>query len=422
MDAFSCDLNESGLRMCLDYRKKAAMKKILILGANMFQTIAIKKAKELGYYVICAAVGGDLPGKDAADEFFHISSTDKYAILDLARRKKVDGILAYATDVAAPTAAYVSERLHLPTNPYDAVKTLTNKGKFREFMERQGYLAPKYRVFTNKEEARQFLSSMELPVILKPVDSSGSKGVAVIRSRDEFDLRYDEAVSYSLSGCIIIEEYIVKEGYQIDGDGFVKDGKIEFLGILDQHNHIELNPHAPIGLSYPSIQEKRYQEKAFDIMQGIFTDLGIRFGAFNYEYIIHDGKVYLLEIGMRNGGNLIPDTVFHATGVDMTEASIRACVGDDYTEALRVKKQGIATSYVIHSSEHGYYEGIEIDPDLRDHVLEMFVSAKEGEEVYRFRNASDDVGAMVLSFDDVGTMCRYMDEMWNHVRVKVKQE
>ena len=188
-----------------------------------------------------------------------------------------------------------------------------------------------------------------------------------------------------------------------------------------EHNHIELNPHAPIGLSYPSIQEKKYQEEAYEIMQGIFTDLGIRFGAFNYEYIIHNNKVYLLEIGPRNGGNLIPDTVFHATGVDMTEASIRACVGDDYTEALRVKKHGIATSYVIHSSSAGIFEGIEIDPRLQDHVLEMYVSTRVGDEVYRFRNASDDVGAMVLSFDDVDTMCRYMDEMWEHVRVKVRE-
>ena len=397
------------------------MKKVLILGANMFQTIAIKKAKELGYYVICAAVGGDLPGKEAADEFYFVSTTDKYAILDLARRKEVDGILAYGTDVAASTAAYVSERLHFPTNPYDAVKVLTNKGKFRKFMTQRGYLTPKYGAFSDKEQAREFLTTMELPVILKPVDSSGSKGVAVIRSNEEFDLRYDEAMSYSLSGCVIIEEYIVKEGYQIDGDGFVRDGKIEFLGVLDQHNHIELNPHAPIGLSYPSIQEKKYQEEAYEIMQGIFTDLGIRFGAFNYEYIIHNNKVYLLEIGPRNGGNLIPDTVFHATGVDMTEASIRACVGDDYTEALRVKKHGIATSYVIHSSSAGIFEGIEIDPRLQDHVLEMYVSTRVGDEVYRFRNASDDVGAMVLSFDDVDTMCRYMDEMWEHVRVKVRE-
>ena len=198
----------------------------------MFQTIAIKKAKELGYYVICAAVGGDLPGKEAADEFYFVSTTDKYAILDLARRKEVDGILAYGTDVAASTAAYVSERLHLPTNPYDAVKVLTNKGKFRKFMTQRGYLTPKYGAFSDKEQAREFLTTMELPVILKPVDSSGSKGVAVIRSNEEFDLRYDEAMSYSLSGCVIIEEYIVKEGYQIDGDGFVRDGKIEFLGVL----------------------------------------------------------------------------------------------------------------------------------------------------------------------------------------------
>lgn len=275
------------------------MKKIMMLGGNAFQVSAIKRARELGYYVISVDYLPDNPGHKYSNEYHNVSTVDKEAVLELASTLNIDGILSYASDVSAPTAAYVAEKLGLPTNPYDSVKILTQKQLFRKFMFENNFLMPGGLAFNDREEAKEYFNSMDLPVMIKPVDASGSKGVIKVTAREEFDSAYDEAMSYSLSKTIIIEKFIQKKGYQIDGDGFIKDGKIVFFGVMDQHNNVIRNPHAPIGLSCPSVQDDIYQKKAYDMIQKIFEKLDMKFGAFNFEYIIgEDGNVYILEIGL----------------------------------------------------------------------------------------------------------------------------
>lgn len=397
------------------------MKKILMLGGNFLQMTAIKRAKELGYYVISVDYLPNNPGHKYSDEYHNISTIDKEAVLKLAREKQIDGILSYASDVSAPTAAYVAEKLNLPTNPYDSVMTLTHKDLFRTFMRKQKLRMPEGRMFSDREEARKYFAQMPLPVMLKPTDSSGSKGVMKITARDQFDEAYQTAMSYSISGHVILEQFIQKQGYQIDGDGFIQDGKIVFWGVMDQHNHIERNPHAPIGLSWPSIQAPQHQQAAKDLVQEIFDRLGMRFGAFNFEYIIgQDGNVYLLEIGPRNGGNYIPDTILYATGVDMIEASIRACVGDEYAHALVPNKNRFASSYVIHASKSGVFKGLRLHPEIQGRVIKQSLFVQEGEQVHAFRNGGDSIGAMVIAFDNVEQMDDMMDKMWDYVEVLVE--
>ncbi len=396
------------------------MKKILMLGGNFLQMTAIKRAKELGYYVISVDYLPDNPGHKYADEYHNISTIDKESILRLAAEKEIDGILSYASDVSAPTAAYVAEKLNLPTNPYTSVMTLTHKDQFRSFMRKQKLRMPKGRMFTDKEKAREYFEQMALPVILKPTDSSGSKGVMKITNRDQFDEAYRVAMSYSISRHVLLEQFVQKQGYQIDGDGFIQNGKIVFWGVMDQHNHIECNPHAPIGLSYPSIQEPAHQQAAKELVQAIFDQLDMKHGAFNFEYIIGtDDHIYLLEIGPRNGGNYIPDTLLYATGVDMIEASIRACVGDEYVCALIPNRSLCASSYVIHASKSGVFKGLRIHKEVEGRVIKQALFVKEGDPIRAFRNGGDSIGAMVLSFDNVEQMNSMMDKMWEYVEVLV---
>ena len=394
------------------------MKRILMLGGNVLQMTAIKRAKELGYYVISADYLPDNPGHKYSDEYHNISTIDKDAILALAEKKCVDGILSYASDISAPTAAYVSEKLGLPTNPYSSVMVLTHKDRFRAFMREQGFPMPEGKMFQEVEEAKAYFDKMRLPVIVKPTDSSGSKGVVKVTKREQFEAAYRTAMSYSISKCIIVEQFIEKKGYQIDGDGFIQDGKIVFWGVMDQHNHHACNPHAPIGLSYPSIQHPAYQEAARELVQSIFDRLDMRFGAFNFEYIIGpDGKIYLLEIGPRNGGNYIPDTLLYASGADLIGASIRACVGDAYSELLRQTQQKCASSYVVHAAASGTFRGLKLHEEVKDRIIKQAIFVSEGEKVRAFRNGGDSLGAMVLAFDDAGQMNTMMDKMWNYVEV-----
>lgn len=200
------------------------MKKILLLGGSAQQIIAIKTAKQLGYYTVLCDFLLDNPGQYVADRFYLVSTTDKEAVLKVAMDEGVDGILAYASDPAAPTAAYVAERLKLPTNPFTSVETLCNKDRFRAFLRANGFNAPVAKGYSEKNVNP---ADFTLPVIVKPVDSSGSKGATVLRSWDALDEAMDFAFSYSRSHRVIVEEFIEKKhDYLVGGDIFVLDGKV----------------------------------------------------------------------------------------------------------------------------------------------------------------------------------------------------
>ena len=166
-------------------------KKIIFLGGAPSQIPPIKYAKSQGHYVITCDYLPDNPGHLLADEYHNISTTDKESILNLAKKLDIDGIVAYASDPAAPTAAYVAEQLGLPGNPYDSVLTLARKDLFRAFLEKHGFNVPKSKSFYTKEEAAPWLNEISYPLFIKPVDSSGSKGVTEINSIGEFDTAFD---------------------------------------------------------------------------------------------------------------------------------------------------------------------------------------------------------------------------------------
>lgn len=399
------------------------MKKILFMGGNILQAAAARRAKELGYRTICVDMVPNCPGADCADEFFNISTTDIPAVLALAREKQIDGVLSYASDVSAYTAAVVCEDLGLPTNPAESVKILTNKDLFRAFLRDNGYITPEFQVFEDKAEAKKYFASLNLPQMIKPADSAGSKGVTKLEDLERFEEAFDAAKAYSRSGKVIIEKFIQKTGYQIDGEGFIKEGTIEFFAPMDQHHNHEKNPNVPIGSSYPSVWSREHQDKARKILQSIFNRLHMKFGAFNSEFIVDGaGQVYVIEIGPRNGGNYIPNTLQYACGVDMMSASIQACVAEPYADFLRIKYMRPATYYMIHSLHSGHLERVSYSAGLKSSIKQQEMLAKPGDFVHAFRGGADGIGLMVIGFDEIETMKEYMDHMWEHVIVHMREQ
>lgn len=397
------------------------MKKILFLGAGNFQVSAIKKAKELGYYVITTDYLPNNPGHKYADKSFGISTIDMEEIYQLAKSEKVDGIISYASDVSACAAAYASEKLGLPTNPFKSVEILTKKHLFKKFMVENGFLVPRGMCFQDKNEASKYFKELKTMAMVKPVDSSGSKGVHKVASIEEFDKAWEDAMTYSISKNVLVEEYIQRKGYQIDGDGFMSEGEIVYFGVMDQHQDKSCNLYAPVAESIPSVQEKKIQRKAQSIIQDIMSKLNMQFGAFNMEYIVDENEnVYVLEVGPRNGGNYIPDTVKVALEIDMMEASIRYAVGDDYVFP-EPKEEKCATSYMIHSLETGKFVRLEISEEIKDAIVKTDLFILEGEKVHGFRNGGDTIGAMVLQFNTIEDMIDKIEHMNDYLKVIVEE-
>jgi len=395
-------------------------KKIMLLGGNFFQMTATRAAKQLGYHVIDVDYLPENPAHQIADEYYNISTLDKEQVLEKARELQIDGILSYASDVSAPTAAYVAEALGLPTNPYESVCIMTHKNLFRQFMREHGYPVPAGGSFTDGQEALSFFRTLTRPAIVKPIDSSGSRGVAKVSTDEQFVAAWSEALSYSREKQVIVEEFIERQGYQIDGDAFMVDGEIVFWGICDQHHDLVCSPYVPAGLSYPPTQEQATQEKARRMIRKLLGELHMTMGGYNIEYIVGtDGEIYILEIGPRHGGNLIPDTIRTATGVDLPMYAVMQAVGDDCSALRQEPARTCATSYIVHARQDGILREVRIDEETRRRIVCQGMFARPGEMVRRFTNGSLAVGAMVLTYETPEQMCGAVDHMDEHIQVIV---
>ena len=246
------------------------MRKILILGGSAQQIIAIETAKRLGLYTILCDFLPDNPGQYHADKFYLESTTDKEAILRVAGDEHIDGILAYASDPAAPTAAYVAEKLNLPGSPYQSVEILCNKDLFRAFLAENGFFTPKAKSYLDIINAYNDIKRdfFKFPLMIKPVDSSGSKGVSKINNASEALEKLNYAMSFSRGMRVIVEEYVEKYGYQIAGDGLSVDGKLVFRYFANDHfDKNSVNPFVPIAASFPYNMPSEIQDKVHDEIQ-----------------------------------------------------------------------------------------------------------------------------------------------------------
>lgn len=401
------------------------MKKVLLLGGSHFQVPSVKTAKSLGYYTITCDYLPDNPGHKYADEYYNVSTTDKEAVLKLAQKLNIDGIVCYASDPAAPTAAYVAEKLGLPTSPYESVEILANKDKFRKFLKENHFHVPRAEGYSYEEKEKAFweIADFHFPVMIKPVDSSGSKGVSKIDSPQEIENAIEEAMRYSRSKRFIAEEYVEKYGYQIAGDGFSVDGQLVFRCFANEHfDGNGINPYVPVGESWPYNMPERIHTKIHNEIQRALTLLHMKTQAYNFDIRIDkEENVYLMEIGPRNGGNLIPQVTRYATGMDMVSYTIKAAMGEDCSGLHMEKPVGYWSNYMVHSSKAGILKEVRFHENFKkDNLVELEMLFQPGDRVEAFTGSNGTLGTMILKFGSQEEMLEKMDHMEKWVTVIVE--
>lgn len=398
------------------------MKKILLLGGSTQQIPAIEYANQQGYYTVLCDYLPDNPGQYYADNFYCISTTDKEAVLEVARNEKVDGIVAYASDPAAPTAAYVAEELGLPTNPYKSVEILSYKDKFREFLRNNDFNCPKAKSYISIEDAKEEIGQFEFPIMVKPIDSSGSKGVGKVEKTEDFEDAYNKAMENSRGKRIICEEFIVQDHpYMIAGDCFVVDGKVRFWGLLNSHRNKSVNPYVPVGTSYPIYISEKQLEILKIQSQKLFDLLNIELGAFNIEIMFDkEDNLYFIEMGPRNGGNMIPDLLFMATGEDMIAATIESAMGNKYKFNNIENKDNFIATCVLHSDKDGYFQDLKFKNDMEKKIIKKVMYKKKGDPVEYFDGANKAIGIIFFKFDTQEEMLAFMNNPENWIEVLVE--
>lgn len=388
----------------------------------MQQIPAIRRARELGHYVITCDYSPNNPGHVFADEYHNVSTTDCEAILRVAQCLSIDGILAYASDPAAHTAAYVAEKLGLPGPGVSAVDTLTQKDRFRAFLREHDFNAPCAWGFSSCEEAIAAIGQFELPVMVKPVDSSGSKGVVKVECLEDYSSAVQEAFFYSRSGRIIVEEFIKKTGYQISGDGFSVDGTLVFTSYGNElYSNRGTRDYVALGEFWPSLHSDEDLARLDDELQRLISILGIGTAAYNIEAVLDEhGEIYIIELAPRNGGSYIPQLISYATGANLVDFAIKAALGEDCSMLSRAETHCCVSNYMIYSVESGCFAGLWFDDSFKqNNLLEVHCTCDLGDCVEAYRNTSHSLGTILFKAPSIEEMEAITGNIDRYVRVLV---
>ena len=403
--------------------KEKTVKKLMILGGARYALPVIKAAHDLGLYVITADYLPDNFAHKYSDEYCNVSIIDKDATLEEAKKRNIDGIMSFACDPGVVTAAYVAEKMGLPSvGSYEAVSILQNKGRFRTFLTEHGFNVPTAKGYKNIDEAINDVNLFHWPVIVKPTDSAGSKGVTKVENPDELRKSIEYALSFSHCDEFIIEDFLKQIGFSSDTDSFSVNGELKFVSFDCQHFDKDAeNPYTPSAYSWPSSMTDEHQKELASEIQRLIRLLGLGTSIYNIETReCVDGKAYIMECSPRGGGNRLAECLRYATGVDLIKAAVLAAVGEPVTDVEQKPYDGSWAEIVLHSDKPGVFEKLWVSDELKDCVVERDLWIEPGEHVGGFSAANEAIGTLVLRFDTEESLNRVLSDQKRYIRVLVK--
>lgn len=400
------------------------MKKILLLGGSRYLLPVIKSAHELGLYVITCDYLPDNIAHKYSDEYVNVSIIDKEAVLEIAKKLEIDGIMSFATDPGVVTAAYVAEKLGLPYGgSYESVSILQDKGLFRSFLTEHNFNVPHAKSYKNLEDALRDTDFFTWPVIVKPVDSAGSKGVTRVDDKNELRKAIEYALDFSHCDQFIIEDFIEKKGCSSDTDSFSIDGKLVATTFSSQRFDVQSdNPYAPMAYSWPSTFSREHEDELTSEIQRLLTLLDMQSSIYNIETREGvDGKAYIMEVSPRGGGNRLAEMIRYASGVDMIKAAVQAAVGLQIDKVDQPQYDGCWAEYVLHSRVDGKFKEIWIEPDFAaNNVIEVDLWVTQGEEIHSFTAANFSIGTVVMKFASKEELESKLSSMERYIKVIVE--
>ena len=395
----------------------------MLLGGLRYLIPVIKAAHEQGYYVITADYLPNNIAHQYSDEYCNVSVVDKEAVLREAQRLRIDGIMSFACDPGVIAASYVQNKMGLPSfGPFESVEILQNKDRFRAFLQRNGFNVPQAKGFDSIEAAMSEAYWFPWPIIVKPTDAAGSKGVTRVDRPEELKPALEHAMRHSISGHIIVEEFIEKQGCSSDTDCLSMDGKLSFVSYNAQRfDNNASNPYTPASYTWPSTFTKEQEDYLTSEIQRLITLLKLKTVVYNIETRIGtNGKPYIMEMTPRGGGNRLCEMLHYATGVDLITAITKASVGDKIDPIGQKPYNGHWAEIVLHADRDGIFDHLQIDKELSAEVVEEDLWVKEGDSVKSFEGANDAIGTLVLKFQTAEEMEKAVTNQREWLKVILK--
>ncbi|MBY6836408.1 ATP-grasp domain-containing protein [Clostridium botulinum] len=391
------------------------MKTLLILGAGKEQVPAIIRAKNKGIYTIVLDMNPEAEGFKYADEHHIVSIRDEEALINFARKydKKIDGVITIASDIPHMVSR-VAEELGVKHIPIEAADLAVNKFKMKEALKKAGVNVPHFRKISSIEDLKKFISEYDYPVVIKPVDNSGARGVLILTENVDLSWAFDESKSNSRSGDVMVEKFL--EGPQMSTEGIMYEDNFYITGFADRNydklekffpNIIEDGGDSPTALSQEAKELVNIEfEKAVRV-------LGINWGPGKGDMIYSNGKAYVVEIAARlSGGNFCYDHVPLGTGVDIVDAYINMAVDNTMDiECFKPKfEKGVAQRYFFPGTgKIKKIVGLDKVKDMESiKKIDFFV--EEGEIIEKQANHTTRVGYVIAVGKDKKEAVKFAEE------------
>lgn len=398
------------------------MKKLLLLGGSYTLLPIIYRVHSYGWYVITMDYLPDNLAHRHSDEYVNMSVIDKDAVLTYAQSTGIDAISSFGCDAGAVTAAFVAEKMNLPyVCSYEVACVLQDKSTFREFLKKNHFNVPKAIGCKSLFEAQNGISDFCWPIIVKPVDSAGSKGVTRCNTMEELPDAVSSALENGHNGSFIVEEFLEKEGPSSGSETFAVNGVAAYNGVYDQFFDPKApNPYVPAAECWPSSHSQQIQDEVYSEVNRLFGLLNIKTGIFNIEWRVSKGKAYLMEVTPRAGGNRLAEMLSIATDADVIDLEVRQMLGMPLPEVHQPSYKGYFANLVLHANCTGHFDHLEYETSFKEtHVLEEDLWVKKNEMVEAWSGGNRSIGVLFLKFQTREEMMDILNHIDNYVNVIV---
>jgi biotin carboxylase len=375
--------------------------KVLILGGGTGQLSLIKKAKEMGHQVIVSDYYKDAPGKEIADFSELISTFDVENNIKAAKKYNVDAVLTAGTDQPVYTAAAVNKSLSLPSFiSKKTAKAVTNKKIMKKKFSEANIAAVKYKII-NKNFSDKNLSDLTFPVVVKPLDSQGQRGVFKLNNIEQLRKNFDEVIKFSREKEILVEEYY--ESDEITLSGWVKNSKLKILTITDRITH-QNKKHIGICSAhiFPSKFLNDYYQDIENLSQKIVDAFDIKNGPVYFQFLIGENGIKINEIACRIGGAYEGDFIPIITGVDIMKMMIELSLGKKpLVKALDkydIQKNSNWLSVQLFFAKPAKIKEITAISELKElpGIINAGLNYKAGDKIGKIKNATERAGYFIV--------------------------
>jgi biotin carboxylase len=362
---------------------KKTLKKILILNGSFCEEPVIKKAKEMGYYVVTTGNAPELSGHKSADVYIPCDYSDKEAVLELVKANNIEGIVSCANDFGVLTAAYVAEQMGWKGHDtYKNALLLHHKDLFKQYCSENNIPSVLSSVFTDEQTLLQYVKTCHYPIIVKANDLTGGKGIQRANTYEEAVCAARYAFEMSRDKRVLVEPFI--EGTQHAIDAFIVGGEIVCTTGCNCYSVV--NPYLIQTETYPSDYLEQDREEICDIIRNMVHKLGLVDGVFTVQYMRKEGKIYVIEVMRRLTGNLSFTLYEKITGFPWYEGYIRAELGLDcvnlFAKETPVKYCG---HHGIFARQNGILKSYTIPDDVKTHMYEFVELIKPGETIHNYK-------------------------------------